>query len=93
MARPIHPKKEVEQALRHAEAMGWSVVVGGGHCWGRLYCPYNDRECRCGEFCVTSIWSTPRSPDNLARQLRRVVNNCSKLGVEVASAHAPGEKK
>lgn len=93
MARPTHPKKEVEQALCHAESMGWRVAVGGGHCWGRLYCPYNDRECRCGEFCVTSIWSTPRSPDNLARQLRRVVNNCSKLGIATASTRAPVEKK
>lgn len=77
MARPAHPNKEVEHALRHAEEQGWAVVPGRGHCWGRMYCPSNDRECRCGEFCITSVWSTPRNPDTFARQLRRVVDNCA----------------
>ncbi|WP_322366731.1 hypothetical protein [Pseudomonas sp. Teo4] len=77
MSRPSHAKKEVEQALRHAESKGWKVVVGGGHCWGKLYCPFNDAECRCGEFCITSVWSTPRNPGTFARQLRRVVDRCS----------------
>lgn len=77
MARPIHPNKEVENALRHAEVLGWSVVAGGGDCWGRIYCPNNDRECRCGEFCITSVWSTPRNPGTFARQLRRIVDNCT----------------
>lgn len=76
MSRPSHPKKEVEAAIRHAEAFGWRVTVGGGHAWGKIYCPYNDQACRCGEFCITCIWSTPRSPDNHARALRRVVDNC-----------------
>ena len=49
MARSPHPKKEVEEALRHAEGQGWRVEVGGSHAWGRIYCPYNDEECRCGE--------------------------------------------
>ncbi|MDR6713022.1 hypothetical protein J2W83_002624 [Pseudomonas hunanensis] len=77
MPRPSHPKKEVEQALRHAEKNGWRVVVGAGHCWGKMYCPDNDNECRCGEFCISSIWSTPKSPGNHARQLQRIVNNCT----------------
>ena len=77
MSRPGHPKKEVENALRHAESKGWHVSVGGGHCWGRIYCPYNDADCRCGEFCITSIWSTPKNPTNLAKQLLRVVDNCA----------------
>ncbi len=42
-----------------------------------MYCPGNDVECRCGEFCITSIWSTPKNPGNHARALRRVVNNCT----------------
>jgi hypothetical protein len=77
MARKPHPKPEVEAALRHAEAMGWTVEIGGSHAWGRMYCPYNDMTCRCGEFCITSIWSTPRSAGNHGKQLRRVVDNCS----------------
>jgi hypothetical protein len=74
MARSPHPKKEVEEALKHAEEQGWRVEVGGSHAWGRIYCPYNDEECRCGEFCITS---TPKNPGNHARALRRVVNNCT----------------
>lgn len=72
-----HTKKEVEQALRYAEYAGWRISVGGSHAWGRIYCPYNDSECRCGEFCIASIWSTPRSPGNHARQIRRVIDNCT----------------
>lgn len=77
MARARHPKKEIEAAIQYAEANGWRVAVGGSHAWGKLYCPYNDAECRCGEFCITSIWSTPRSPGNYARKLRRVIDNCA----------------
>ncbi len=79
MARAAHAKKEVEDALKHAEANQWRVVVGGSHAWGRIYCPYNDDECRCGEFCITSVWSTPKNPGNHARALRRVVDNCTTL--------------
>lgn len=77
MVRPSHPKKEVEDAIRHAEKQGWRVVVGGGHAWGRIYCPYNDHLCRCGEFCITSVWSTPKNSGNHARALRRVVDGCT----------------
>ena len=77
MPRPRHPKKEVEEAIRYAEARGWRIDVGGSHAWGKMYCPADDPECRGGEFCITSIWSTPRVPRNHARQLRRVVDNCA----------------
>jgi hypothetical protein len=76
MVRRPHPVKELEAALKHAEANGWRVVPGGGHAWGRMYCPFNDAACRCGEFCITSVWSTPRSAENHARALRRVVDHC-----------------
>jgi len=72
-----HPKKEIAAAIEYARSKGWRVVKGGSHAWGQMYCPYNDKECRCGEFCRTSIWSTPKSPGNHAKQLRRVVDNCS----------------
>ena len=77
MARPTHPKKDVEAALKYAEAHGWRIQVGGSHAWGKLYCPYNDEQCRCGDFCITSIWSTPKDPSNYARKLRQVVDNCT----------------
>lgn len=79
MTRARHPKPEIEAALRHAEASGWIVRQGGSHAWGRMLCPYNDEACRCGEFCITSIWSTPGNPGNHARQLRRVVDRCLHL--------------
>ncbi len=78
MARSSHSKKDVEAALRHAEANGWRVEEsqGRGHAWGQMYCPYRSDECRCGTFCRVSIWSTPKNPGNHAWQLRRVVDNC-----------------
>lgn len=77
MARTVHPKKEVEEALRYAQEHGWRIEVGGSHAWGKMYCPYNDADCRCGEFCITSIWSTPKSGGNHAKALKRVVDNCT----------------
>lgn len=78
MKRSHHPNKEIEQALRIAEVHGWRVEQGGSHAWGKIYCPYNDSECRCGEFCISSVWSTPRNPVNHARALLRVVMKCSR---------------
>lgn len=78
MSHVCDPDKDIEAALRFAEARGWRLRVGGSHAWGRMYCPYNDSKCRSGEFCVASIWSTPRNTCNHARVLRRVVENCSR---------------
>jgi len=77
MTRSQHPKKEIEEALRHAESRGWRAEQGGSHAWGRIYCPYNSNACRCGEFCITSIWSTPKNAMNHSRAIRRVVDNCA----------------
>lgn len=77
MARAIHPKKDIEMALLYAEWQGWRVEVGGSHAWGKLYCPYNSELCRCGAFCISSIWCTPKNPGNHARALCRVVDNCT----------------
>ena len=76
MARKKHPKKEVEKALKYAEQKGWRIKVGGAHAWGKMYCPANDEECRCGEYCITSIWSTPANAANHALQIRTVVDKC-----------------
>ena len=77
MTRPRHSKKEIEAALVYAESHGWRVELASGHAWARLYCPWNDESCRCGEFCVISVWSTPKSPGNHAKQIRRVVEHCA----------------
>lgn len=39
MARSSHPKKDVEEALKHAEANGWRVEQGGSHAWGKFTVP------------------------------------------------------
>ncbi|HXQ50415.1 MAG TPA: hypothetical protein VN802_04915 [Stellaceae bacterium] len=71
-----HPERVIEEAVRHAEALGWAWRKGGGHAWGIIRCPWNDRACRNGTFCQASIWSTPRNPTNHARHLERVVDKC-----------------
>ncbi|HBK96080.1 MAG TPA: hypothetical protein DD001_01515 [Microcoleaceae bacterium UBA10368] len=78
MARRTHPKPEVEDALRYAEKNGWHVDLGGSHAWGKIKCPYNDQECRNGIFCISSIWSTPKNSGNHGKQIRRIVDNCTK---------------
>lgn len=80
MPRRAHPKKEVESALKYAEQNGWRIEVSGSHCWGKIYCPYNDMDCRCGNYCITSVWSTPKNAGTHAKQLRRVIDNCAKHG-------------
>ncbi|WMD23642.1 hypothetical protein RAS12_04440 [Achromobacter seleniivolatilans] len=90
MVRPLHPKKEIESALRQAERQGWRVKQSIGHAWGRIYCPYNDEDCRRGEFCIASVWSTPKSADGHARALRRVVDQCAPH-LERATTHSSSE--
>ena len=92
MGRAKHPNKEVEEGLGHAEEQGWRIEVGGSHAWGRMYCPYIDPECRCGEFCITSIWSTPKNAGNHARQLTRVVDNCAIRKRKAAAEDEAGEE-
>ena len=76
MPRNTHPNKEIEAAVGHAEEHDWSWRKGGGHAWGIIRCPWNDKACRNGTYCQASIWSTPRNPTNHARQIRRVVDKC-----------------
>lgn len=77
MARRRHGNKEIEAALTYAEAYGWRIEMARGHAWGRLYCPWKDEDCRCGEFCIVSVWSTPRNAAAHAKQIRRVVDYCT----------------
>ncbi len=81
MPRKRHHDCHIEEALRYAERHGWRVEPSGPRArgWGKMYCPHNDPECRCGEYCVTVIWSTPRIPENHAGQIRKVVDHCVRL--------------
>lgn len=78
MARPKHPKPAIESAIQYAEGCGWRYKPSGksAHAWGALLCPHNDGDCRCGRFCRSSIWSTPKNPEAFARQVRQWVDNC-----------------
>jgi hypothetical protein len=73
MARKTHPDKHIESAVRHAEANGWIYKPAGGsaHCWGRLMCPDGTRE-----GCRLSVWSTPASPEDHAKDIMRKVDRC-----------------
>jgi len=71
MSRPRHPKPEIEKAIQYAEGLGWTAELSNGHAWGRLFCPQSTQE-----GCIVSVWSTPRSPENHARQIRKVVDRC-----------------
>lgn len=74
MARKKHPNKEIEAAVCFAENHDWKYRKAGSsaHAWGRLSCPLNGRE-----GCTMSIWSTPRSAENHAKQIIRNVKKCS----------------
>ena len=71
MARPRHPNKHIESVLRYAEGLGWRVELSDGHAWGHLLCPLQART-----GCSWAVYSTPRSPENHARDLRRKIDRC-----------------
>ncbi|MBI5128980.1 MAG: hypothetical protein HZA66_06030 [Rhodopseudomonas palustris] len=71
VGRPTHPSKEIEAAVSFAEEQGWSWVKVSGHAWAKLLCPHHDRD-----GCVLFVWSTPRNPENHARQLLRQIARC-----------------
>lgn len=76
--RKKHENKEIEAAIEYAEEAGWKFVAAGksAHAFGKLRCPKNDPNCRNGEFCSNSIWSTPKNPHSHAQAIRRWVDNC-----------------
>ena len=69
-----HPNKEIQKAINYAIGKKWSIAEAGGssHAWGRLKCPESSRS-----GCIISVWSTPRVPENHARQIIREVDKCS----------------
>jgi len=69
MAR--HPNKEIQAGLEYAASKGWSVVKSKrGHCWGVIRCAHGRGGCQ------KSVWSTPRSPQDHAKAIRRFVDLC-----------------
>lgn len=79
VGRKKHAKKEIEEAIQYAENVGWRYREAGGsaHAWGRLLCPFENRD-----GCSLSIWSTPKSSEVHARQIRRKIASCPHTGKE-----------
>lgn len=68
-SRRRHPKKDVEAALRTAEAAGWTVEeIHRGHRWGQARCPAREHH--------APIWSTPRDPTTVGKRIREQVARC-----------------
>lgn len=59
--------------LRYALQIGWSLIESGSsvHAWGFLYCPEKSRL-----GCKISVWSTPKVPENHAKQILKIIQNC-----------------
>lgn len=75
--RPRHPKKDIEKALATVEESGWTITLRSGHAWGVMKCA--------GGCCQVSIWSTPKSEGNHAKQLLRELKKCP------GNSHASGD--
>jgi len=79
MARSKHKSKEIEAVLQELESLGWTIIIGKGHAWGILRCLGNNKDCRCGEFCQMSVWSTPKNPEQFAKKIRQKALTCIML--------------
>ncbi|MCY3767175.1 MAG: hypothetical protein OXH06_17280 [Gemmatimonadetes bacterium] len=68
-----HPNRHIRAAIAYALEHGWTFRKAGprAHTWGRLFCPLRDRS-----GCVRAVYSTPRSPEDHARVIRRSVARC-----------------
>ena len=77
IVRPKHPNKDIEQAIRYAESKHWRYQPTGNsaHAWGRMLCPLATRDGH-----AMSVWSTPKSAENHARQIIRNVDACEHTG-------------
>ena len=74
MAPKRHPKKEIRRAIKEAQDAGWIIEPskgGSSKAWGQLRCgAAPEIECR------MTINSTPGSPENEAKKIRRKVAKC-----------------
>ena len=68
-----HPNKHIRAAIKYAEDAGWTFrkAAGRAHVFGRLFCPQHDRN-----GCVKAVYSTPRDPEDHAKDIRRAVDRC-----------------
>ena len=68
-----HQNRYIREAIAYALNNGWTLRKSGprAHVWGLLYCPQTDRT-----GCIRAVYSTPRSPEDHARDIRRAVDRC-----------------
>ncbi|MDA2931148.1 hypothetical protein MYX84_14585 [Acidobacteria bacterium AH-259-O06] len=68
-----HPNKHIRAAIEYALNHGWTLRKSGPrtHIWGRLYCPQRDRT-----GCARAVYSTPKHPEDHAKDIRRAVDRC-----------------
>ena len=66
-----HPNKHIREAIEHAISRGWRFVPSKGRPFGILYRPAGTRDGH--HFTVAS---TPRNPEDHAKDLRRKVDRC-----------------
>ena len=69
-----HPNKEIRAAIEYAKSEGWIFEESSGHPFGRLRCGTSDDEHKTHQL---SVWSTPKSAEVHARQIRKKVDQCS----------------
>ncbi|MFH5804385.1 hypothetical protein [Alienimonas sp. DA493] len=68
-----HPNKHIREAIEYALSRGWRLEKAGGssHNWGTLLCGAGSRG-----GCIQRVYSTPRSPENHANDIRKKVDRC-----------------
>ncbi|MCE9525711.1 MAG: hypothetical protein K8R36_06620 [Planctomycetales bacterium] len=68
-----HPNKHIREAVDYVLEHGWTLREASGHAhvWGMLLCPRQERD-----GCRRGVYSTPRSPEDHAKDIRRAVNRC-----------------
>ena len=69
-----HPNKHIQAASAYAISQGWLFRASNGHAFGRLQCALPQHREH-----MMSIWSTPKNPEQHAKQIRRKVDECLAL--------------
>ncbi|MGR3969295.1 ribulose bisphosphate carboxylase small subunit [Shewanella sp. 1180_01] len=71
-----HTNKEINAAIQYAIENGWKFNSSKGHPFGRLRCGSSDEEHKTHQM---SVWSTPKNPENHAKQIIRKVDSCKPM--------------
>lgn len=73
-----HPNKHIREAIQYAEQHGWIFTMSRGHIYGTLRCPTQGG-------CRQVVYSTPKHPEDHAKDIRRIVNRCPHQDVDGGS--------